>query len=85
MIVENLLRIIELLQGVDESSFDMEHFFDDRNEDKDYTIKRIVENNYSCGTAGCVIGHAVILDTDLFDKIYRERRLINSTRIMRRF
>lgn len=58
----NLKRIIEHLKTIDETKFTMVTFSNNINSFK-------TEDLTYCNTAGCVIGHSIILDVPLFKRL----------------
>lgn len=61
MNVKNLERTIEMLKGIPQEKFDMRSF-----------RKHTNDEGHICGSVGCIVGHATMLDTEENIKDYMD-------------
>lgn len=72
---DNLKKIIEKLQSIDASYFNMSYY----NGRLIENLKQKFEEVNICNTAGCIIGHCISLDTQLAIHIEQNHDFIYST------
>lgn len=69
MNIPNLQRMVGLLKTVDESQFNMKVFSNDIYGTTAERVDTLIKDEYKCNSGGCVIGHSIVLDTELFNKV----------------
>lgn len=57
--------MIEYLGNVTDSQMNMAVYSEAYSEIPTYGEQSLIDDNFSCKTAGCVIGHCIVLDTKL--------------------
>lgn len=69
MNISNLQRMIDLLKTVDQSRFNMEVYYTNMIGLRHEAFDKLKSRNYECDTAGCVVGHCIVLDKELFNSL----------------